>query len=136
MPGVQRRSDLSASRETRLRSQQRNFRRRICAQTYQAMFSERVLEATGDHSKAALLCMNSARKLLILLESKISSLRGAKRRGNRRCLEYTFGNGRLDWTLVLEAIGDRHVAALLAMTRESRFMVTPKFAFLHTQDSR
>jgi hypothetical protein len=100
------------------------------------MFSERVLEATGDHSKAALLYMKSARKLLILLESKISSLRGAKRRGNRRCLEYTFGNGRLDWTLVLEAIGDRHVAALLAMTWESRFMDTPKFAFLHTQDSR
>jgi hypothetical protein len=30
-------------------------------------------------------------------------------------LEYTFGNSCLDWTLALEAIGDRHVAALLSM---------------------
>jgi hypothetical protein len=36
------------------------------------------------HHVAALLF---ARKLLILLEPVISSLRGAKRRGNRRCLE-------------------------------------------------
>jgi hypothetical protein len=43
-----------------------------------------LLEATGDRNKAALLSMNPLRKLLILLESKISSLRGAKRRGNLR----------------------------------------------------
>jgi hypothetical protein len=56
----------------------------------------RLLEANGDHNKAALLSMNPARKLLILLEPVISSLRGAQRRGNRRCLEYTFENSRLD----------------------------------------
>jgi hypothetical protein len=42
------------------------------------------LEANGDHNKAGLLSMNPMRKSLILLESKISSLRGAKRRGHVR----------------------------------------------------
>jgi hypothetical protein len=43
-----------------------------------------LLEATGDRHVAALLSMNPARKLLILVEPVTSSLRGAKRRGNLR----------------------------------------------------
>jgi hypothetical protein len=65
----------------------------------------------------ALLSMKPLRKLLILLEPPFSSLRGAKRRGNRRLPRMNGGNSRLDRTLQLEATGDRHVAALHAMTR-------------------
>jgi hypothetical protein len=63
------------------------------------------------------------RKLLILLETVTSSLRGAKRRGNRRCLEYTFENSRLDRTFVLEATGDRNKAALLSMNPTRKLLI-------------
>jgi hypothetical protein len=117
-----------------------------------------LLEVTGDRHVAALLSMNPMRKLLILLEPKFSSLRGAKRRGNLK-LPRVKGLGVSDnanlaekfifFEREFEATGDRHVAALLAMarcqgswphpsmrqpynkhamTRESRFMVTPKYA--------
>jgi hypothetical protein len=70
--------------------------------------------------------MNPARKLLILLEPVTSSLRGAKRRGNLR-LPRVLEDIATVYGHLFEAIGDRHVAALLAMTR-FRFMATPKYA--------
>jgi hypothetical protein len=64
-----------------------------------ATFLGNLFEANGDRHVAALLSMNPMRKSLILLESKISSLRGAKRRGNLRLPRVNGGNSRLDRTL-------------------------------------
>jgi hypothetical protein len=50
-------------------------------------FLERAAQKRFCSRLLALFRVNPIRKLLILLEPKFSSLRGAKRRGNRRCLE-------------------------------------------------
>jgi hypothetical protein len=70
--------------------------------------------------------MNPLRKLLILLETVTSSLRGAKRRGNLR-LPRVLEDIATVYGHLFEANGDHNKASLLAMTR-FRFVATPKYA--------